>query len=48
MVVAQFAEQLLLTPDVPTLNPVIDKIYSKHLLSTELKFEKTKIKEKGG
>ena len=48
MVVAQLVERSLPTPEVRGLNPVIDKIYSKHLLSTELKFEKTKIKEKGG
>ena len=33
-------------PDVRGSNPVIGKIYSESLLSTVLKFEKTKIKEK--
>ena len=49
MVVAQLVERLLPTPEICGSNPVIGKIYIEHLLSTILKFEKTKrIKEKRG
>ena len=46
VVVAQLVEQSLPTPEVRSSNPVIGKIYIEHLLSTVLKFEKTKIEEK--
>ena len=48
MVVAQLVEQLIPTPEVRSLNLVIGKIDIERLLSTLLKFEKTKIKEYRG
>ena len=45
MVVAQLVERSLPTPEVRGSNPVI---YIERLLSTALKFENTKIKEKRG
>ena len=41
----QLVEQPLLTPKIRGSNPVIAKIYVVRLLSTVLKFEKTKMKE---
>ena len=43
---AQLVEQSLPTPEVHGSNQVIGKIYIERSLSTVLKFEKTKIKEK--
>ena len=47
MVVAQLVEQLLTTPEVCGINPVIVKFYIERLLLTVLKFKKTKIKKRG-
>ena len=46
--VAQLVERSLPTLEVNGSNTVIDKIYIELLLSTVLKFEKTKIKGKRG
>ena len=40
---AQLVEQSLLTPEVRGSNPAIGKIQIERLLSTVLRFEKTKI-----
>ena len=45
--VTQLVEQLLLIPEVHSLNPVIGKIYIEHLFIVNC-IEKTKIKKRPG